>query len=54
MVEKFDCLRSKGMKLRVICVMILGILNVGKLILINWLVKKNIVWIGNKFGVIKV
>lgn len=40
---KFDC----------VCGMILGILNVGKFILINKLVFKKVINVGNKLGVIK-
>lgn len=50
--EKFDKMVVKGIRLRVICVLIVGILNVGKFILINKLVKKNIVKIGDCLGVI--
>lgn len=44
-------MRVKGVKLRVICVLIIGILNVGKLMFINWLVKKNIVKMGDRSGI---
>ncbi|MBC2101093.1 ribosome biogenesis GTPase YlqF [Listeria marthii] len=53
MAEKFDRLRSKGMKPRAIRAMILGIPNVGKSTLINRLAKKNIARTGNKPGVTK-
>ncbi|MCD2247230.1 ribosome biogenesis GTPase YlqF [Listeria marthii] len=53
MEEKFDRLRSKGMKPRAIRTMILGIPNVGKSTLINRLAKKNIARTGNKPGVTK-
>ncbi|MBC2329397.1 ribosome biogenesis GTPase YlqF [Listeria swaminathanii] len=53
MEEKFDRLRSKGMKPRAIRAMILGIPNVGKSTLINRLAKKNIARTGNKPGVTK-
>lgn len=53
MAEKFERLRSKGMKPRAIRAMILGIPNVGKSTLINRLAKKNIARTGNKPGVTK-
>ncbi|MFF3100559.1 ribosome biogenesis GTPase YlqF [Viridibacillus arvi] len=51
--EKWDRMRSKGMKPRAIRAMIVGIPNVGKSTLINRLAKKNIAKTGNTPGVTK-
>jgi ribosome biogenesis GTPase A len=51
--EKWDRMRSKGMKPRAIRAMIIGIPNVGKSTLINRLAKKNIAKTGNTPGVTK-
>ncbi|EDL62890.1 ribosome biogenesis GTPase YlqF [Bacillus sp. SG-1] len=51
--EKFDRMRSRGMKPRAIRAMIVGIPNVGKSTLINRLAKKNIAKTGNTPGVTK-
>ncbi|MGF2615631.1 ribosome biogenesis GTPase YlqF [Rossellomorea vietnamensis] len=51
--EKFDRMKSKGMKPRAIRAMIVGIPNVGKSTLINRLAKKNIAKTGNTPGVTK-
>lgn len=51
--EKWDRMRSRGMKPRAIRAMIVGIPNVGKSTLINRLAKKNIAKTGNTPGVTK-
>lgn len=51
--EKFDRMKSRGMKPRAIRAMIVGIPNVGKSTLINRLAKKNIAKTGNTPGVTK-
>jgi ribosome biogenesis GTPase A len=51
--EKFDRMRSKGVKPRAIRAMIVGIPNAGKSTLINRLAKKNIAKTGNTPGVTK-
>ena len=51
--EKWDRMKSKGMKPRAIRAMIVGIPNVGKSTLINRLAKKNIAKTGNTPGVTK-
>ncbi|MCA1053493.1 ribosome biogenesis GTPase YlqF [Rossellomorea aquimaris] len=51
--EKFDRMKSRGMRPRAIRAMIVGIPNVGKSTLINRLVKKNIAKTGNTPGVTK-
>lgn len=51
--EKFDRMKSRGMKPRAIRAMIVGIPNVGKSTLINRLAKKNIAKTGNMPGVTK-
>ncbi|MDP4083017.1 MAG: ribosome biogenesis GTPase YlqF [Bacillota bacterium] len=51
--EKFDRLKSKGVKPRAIRAMIVGIPNAGKSTLINRLAKKNIAKTGNTPGVTK-
>ncbi|MEG0448304.1 MAG: ribosome biogenesis GTPase YlqF [Lysinibacillus sp.] len=51
--EKFDRMKSKGMKPRAIRAMIVGIPNVGKSTLINRLAKKNLAKTGNMPGVTK-
>ncbi|MEI5906155.1 ribosome biogenesis GTPase YlqF [Bacillus spongiae] len=51
--EKWDRMKSRGMKPRAIRAMIVGIPNVGKSTLINRLVKKNIAKTGNTPGVTK-
>jgi ribosome biogenesis GTPase A len=51
--EKFDRMKAKGIKLRAIRAMIIGIPNVGKSTLINRLAKKNIAKTGNTPGVTK-
>ncbi|MGE7621852.1 ribosome biogenesis GTPase YlqF [Viridibacillus sp. NPDC096237] len=53
LAEKWDRMRSKGMKPRAIRAMIVGIPNVGKSTLINRLAKKNIAKTGNTPGVTK-
>ncbi|OAT82859.1 ribosome biogenesis GTPase YlqF [Bacillus sp. MKU004] len=51
--EKFDRMKSRGMRPRAIRAMIVGIPNVGKSTLINRLAKKNIAKTGNTPGVTK-
>lgn len=51
--EKFERMKSRGMKPRAIRAMIVGIPNVGKSTLINRLAKKNIAKTGNTPGVTK-
>lgn len=51
--EKWDRMKSKGMKPRAMRAMIVGIPNVGKSTLINRLAKKNIAKTGNTPGVTK-
>ena len=51
--EKWDRMKSKGMKPRAIRAMIVGIPNVGKSTLINRLAKKNLAKTGNMPGVTK-
>ncbi|MEY9976017.1 ribosome biogenesis GTPase YlqF [Lysinibacillus sp. RC79] len=51
--EKFERMKSRGMKSRAIRAMIVGIPNVGKSTLINRLAKKNIAKTGNTPGVTK-
>ena len=51
--EKWDRMKSKGMKPRAIRAMIVGIPNVGKSALINRLAKKNLAKTGNTPGVTK-
>ncbi|WP_462409253.1 ribosome biogenesis GTPase YlqF [Neobacillus sp. Marseille-QA0830] len=51
--EKFDRMRSKGVKPRAIRAMIVGIPNAGKSTLINRLAKRNIAKTGNTPGVTK-
>ena len=51
--EKWDRMRSRGMKPRAIRAMIVGIPNVGKSTLINRLAKKNLAKTGNMPGVTK-
>ncbi|MEW9501324.1 ribosome biogenesis GTPase YlqF [Jeotgalibacillus marinus] len=51
--EKWDRMRSRGIKPRAVRAMIVGIPNVGKSTLINRLVKKNIAQTGNRPGVTK-
>ncbi|MBM7647150.1 ribosome biogenesis GTPase A [Bacillus ectoiniformans] len=51
--EKFDRMKSRGIKPRAIRAMIVGIPNVGKSTLINRLAKKNIAKTGNMPGVTK-
>ena len=51
--EKWDRMKSKGMKPRAIRAMIVGIPNVGKSTLINRLAKKNLARTGNTPGVTK-
>lgn len=53
LAEKWDRMRSKGMKPRAIRAMIVGIPNVGKSTLINRLAKKNLAKTGNMPGVTK-
>ncbi len=53
LAEKWERMRSKGMKPRAIRAMIVGIPNVGKSTLINRLAKKNIAKTGNMPGVTK-
>jgi len=53
LTEKFDRMKSRGVKPRAIRAMIVGIPNVGKSTLINRLVKKNIAKTGNTPGVTK-
>ncbi|TDL35058.1 ribosome biogenesis GTPase YlqF [Jeotgalibacillus sp. S-D1] len=51
--EKWDRMKSRGIKPRAVRAMIVGIPNVGKSTLINRLVKKNIAQTGNRPGVTK-
>lgn len=53
LAEKWDRMRSRGMKPRAIRAMIVGIPNVGKSTLINRLAKKNLAKTGNMPGVTK-
>lgn len=53
LAEKWERMKSKGMKPRAIRAMIVGIPNVGKSTLINRLAKKNIAKTGNTPGVTK-
>ncbi|PPA72072.1 ribosome biogenesis GTPase YlqF [Jeotgalibacillus proteolyticus] len=51
--DKWERMRSRGMRPRAVRAMIVGIPNVGKSTLINRLVKKNIAQTGNRPGVTK-
>lgn len=53
LMEKWDRMKSRGIKPRAVRAMIVGIPNVGKSTLINRLVKKNIAQTGNRPGVTK-